>query len=761
MNHTANLSKNTASFQATTASQILSALTDYHLKQVGPYQYRAHSPLRPDSDSFGFTLVTSEDGEHGAYFDHVSEDSGTLYELAYRLGIEAPPSRQPIPSTKRVYSGLGDYAAAHGVAVEVFTVAGWSEIIRDNRPALAFTTQTGTRYRFLDGDKPSYKSTPGYQRCWYGLSRAVQIAAETDQSLVICNGEASTVVGQHFGMAACAVTGGEKKALPEALLEELRAVYQGQVLVAFDCLDKGAEAAPALAAQLHQAGLAARAIDLGLGKGGDLADFCQLYTDTAAERLPALPEIQPISTIAESKGLGWNWIHADQLDHLPPMRWLIQDEIPEQALVVLFGQSGAGKSFIALDYSLQIAQHHPVLYIAAEGHAGYANRKIAWCKHHGLDAGQLYFPDNNAVISLLDPQVVEAFIASVLPLQPKLIVFDTLAWCMTGGDENSTSDMQRFITHCRHIQNATGATLLLVHHTGKSGASERGSSALRGGADQMIELSNEDDIMTLSCSKSKETEGFEDRYLARLTLETRPGETSCVWLPTDKVTQTKSDRLSRQQRDVLGILSTPLFIEVGARFAQLAEALPNISRSGMYKILNRLMAAQLGYITQGKRGEPFSITPAGLAALSTVQNRTTGRMYTVSTTSPQQSTETPSLQSTVSTHALACRQKLDGDNAGEMEINVAGEGHTYPALTPSAQQLLSSLAAHTQGGPSAFVHFSRFMSSVDSDSPQALFTLTEQGYLERQPANSAYYRLTAQGWATLGLRVVHVDLSTL
>ena len=270
--------------------------------------------------------------------------------------------------------------------------------------------------------------------------------------------------------------------------------------------------------------------------------------------------------------------------------------------MVLFGPSGAGKSFIALDYSLHIAQQHPVLYIAAEGHTGYANRKIAWCKHHSLGAGQLYFPDDNTVISLLDPQVVEDFIASVQPLQPKLIVFDTLAWCMTGGDENSTGDMQRLITHCRHIQTTTGATVLLVHHTGKSGASERGSSALRGGADMMIEVTNDDDILTLSCSKSKETEGFDDRHLARLTIEARPGQTSCVWLPTDKVAHSKADKLTRQQREVLDTLAAPLFIEIGARFAQLADALPNISRSGLYKISQSAHGRTAGLHCSGQKG---------------------------------------------------------------------------------------------------------------------------------------------------------------
>jgi hypothetical protein len=764
MNHSQYSSTAGTIAQLSTALRVLEALAPYKLKQEKPNQYRCHSPLRPGSDSHAFVLILDDDGEHGAYFDHAhEEDHGSLYDLATRLGIGLPPAsppspRQPIQSTKRVYSGLVDYAEAHGVAAEIFAAAGWSETTYQDRPALAFATQTGIRYRFLDGDKPTYKSQPGYQRCWYGLKRAVQLAEESGQALVICNGEASTVVGQHFGLAACVVTAGEQKELSPDLLDELKAVYAGPIIIAFDCLDKGADVAPILAAQLKTASFAARAVDLGLDKGGDVADFCRLHGSQAAAALAILPNVQAAPPAAP--GQGWQWIHADHLDKLPPIRWLIPGEIPEQALVVLFGQSGAGKSFIALDYSLRIAQQHPVLYIAAEGYAGYANRKIAWCKHHGLGAGKLYFPHDNTVIGLLDPKVVQAFIASVTPLRPKLIVFDTLAWCMTGGDENSTGDMQRLITHCRQIQTVTGATVLLVHHTGKTGVSERGSSALRGGADMMIEVSNDDDLITLSCSKSKETEGFDDRHLARLTIDTRPGETSCVWLPTDKVAHSKTNRLTRQQREVLETLNSPLFAEVGARFSQLADALPDISRSGLYKILNRLMDTRVGYITQGKKGEPFTITEAGRTALSTAGSGSPGGKSTVSTLSLPLSTETPSLQSTLSTPPEGGRQRLDVDSGGQVENAPPGSA-SAPTLSAVERATLQAWADYARSSPTAFHSAHQVFPNPDQVRLQTLVRLHAQGYLEREHSTGHTYRLSSAGWAALGLRLVDVDLRNL
>ena len=110
----------------TTADRVLAHLQNHpeglELKQEGNGKYRCHSPFRPGSDSHGFTLIIN-DGEHGAYKDFNSKsgkETGSLYDLADRLGI-ARNGNQPV-STKRVYTGLADYAQAHGVAADVFTV---------------------------------------------------------------------------------------------------------------------------------------------------------------------------------------------------------------------------------------------------------------------------------------------------------------------------------------------------------------------------------------------------------------------------------------------------------------------------------------------------------------------------------------------------------------------------------------------------------------------------------------------------------------
>jgi len=99
----------------TTGEAIIQALQAYKVKQQRSGDYRCNSPLRPGSNSLAFTLKIAPDGESGAYHDHVSGESGSLYDLAKLLGIETPTTRRrKVEETKRTYSGLADYAQAHG-----------------------------------------------------------------------------------------------------------------------------------------------------------------------------------------------------------------------------------------------------------------------------------------------------------------------------------------------------------------------------------------------------------------------------------------------------------------------------------------------------------------------------------------------------------------------------------------------------------------------------------------------------------------------
>lgn len=206
-------------------------------------------------------------------------------------------------------------------------------------------------------------------------------------------------------------------------------------------------------------------------------------------------------------------------------RWLIDQIIPVDAFGVIYGPSGAYKSFCAMDMSACIAsamnwhgndvdEPGHVLYIGAEGASGLHLRKKAWEIRHQRPLSNLAIlgmavtinsDDHNALIGLCDELVQEID-------QPiRLIVIDTLARSFQG-EENSATDMGDFVNACDHIREVTGATILVVHHSGKDAEKgARGSSALRAACDFEFKVTSPGKKLTrLSCTKAKDSDPFDD-----------------------------------------------------------------------------------------------------------------------------------------------------------------------------------------------------------------------------------------------------------
>ena len=366
----------------------------------------------------------------------------------------------------------------------------------------------------------------------------------------------------------------------------------------------------------HPAGLRGHApAEAAVAVAEEMPAMSQPTAPVVADGLPAAP-VSPESHETRETRRRFQLLHADELDNLPPVKWLIKDEVAAGQFSLFYGPSGGGKSFVALDWALQVAQDHPVLYVAAEDAQGYAARKIAWRLHHGKPAGQLYFMPEP--VNLFDPADVTAFIDDVArPMRPALIVFDTLARCMTGADENSARDMGVVVDHIEAIRHATGAACIPVHHSNKTGGTYRGSSALFGAAYTVIELQKDDDLIIVKSEKAKNSANFAPRVLrliqvstGRETAEGEP-ETSCVAVPSDKV-YTRGPELTERQRVLLDTLAMAVFVEAGAKSATLQETL-SIPKPSLYRTLSDLM--RKGYVRQATKGDPYYITNEGLTAI--------------------------------------------------------------------------------------------------------------------------------------------------
>jgi hypothetical protein len=59
----------------------------------------------------------------------------------------------------------------------------------------------------------------------------------------------------------------------------------------------------------------------------------------------------PTTTSRIKKVAAYLLMHIDELDSLPPIRWLIKDYLPEDSLVEVYGAPSAGKTQIVFDMS--------------------------------------------------------------------------------------------------------------------------------------------------------------------------------------------------------------------------------------------------------------------------------------------------------------------------------------------------------------------------------------------------------------------------
>lgn len=284
-------------------------------------------------------------------------------------------------------------------------------------------------------------------------------------------------------------------------------------------------------------------------------------------------------------------------------RWLIDDLLQERSLTVMYGASGTGKTFLALDIAQQVAQDGSVIYVITEGLDTFGERVEAWEQHHKRTSGKLAGIEQS--LNLLTPDDVERLIIEAQQFHPKLIVFDTLAMCMAGGDENSAKDMGLFMQACRRIINELQTAVLLVHHTGKSGSSERGSSALRGNADMMIEIVDNDGVIAVRCDKSRNTAGFDTFYRRLLPIDLGDDRSSCIAIDSDRVIVTDSD-LSDNQKKVIEWLAEVW--DEGARTHDLMGAI-DIAKGSFYRVLKTLK--NRGLINRAGKYDPWLLTTKG------------------------------------------------------------------------------------------------------------------------------------------------------
>lgn len=261
---------------------------------------------------------------------------------------------------------------------------------------------------------------------------------------------------------------------------------------------------------------------------GDANDYVQAGRDLASLLAP--------------RAADW-LIPADDFASQPaPISWLVKGWLQDQALIMVHGPSGGGKTFVVLDWCLRLAsgakdwmgcrvKAGPVVYLAGEGHHGLRGRVAAWKVHHGAERLSMWLSRDGC--DLDKPDGLRRVVDNVraIGVRPSLIVVDTLHRFLSG-DENSAQDARSMLDSCAALMGEFGCSVLLVHHTGvneEAQARARGSSAWRGALDIEISVvpAKEDRPIGIHQRKSKDAEMLEPVFACLKSVEI-PG-----WLDED------------------------------------------------------------------------------------------------------------------------------------------------------------------------------------------------------------------------------------
>ena len=200
----------------------------------------------------------------------------------------------------------------------------------------------------------------------------------------------------------------------------------------------------------------------------------------------------------------------DDLESLPQPEWLIPNRLPEGQTWV-YGEPGVGKTFVVLDWAATVAaKGGKVVYFIGEGVKGFSKRVMAW-KRYNEWANLDDFYVVPMAPQLLDKHSVDMFNEVIKSIQPNLIVIDTFARAAVGADENSAKDVGRVISVLDTVFRVHDCSSIVVHHSNKSGGTERGSGAIRGAADATWEVMPDYShsgmtAMQIACRKMKDSE---------------------------------------------------------------------------------------------------------------------------------------------------------------------------------------------------------------------------------------------------------------
>lgn len=254
----------------------------------------------------------------------------------------------------------------------------------------------------------------------------------------------------------------------------------------------------------------------GRGRPGALADFL-----ASLGNVPLAFAVDDAIKSADPSGPppdeppGRYTIHwADEaLEPQPPQQYAIDKVCPIGGVSLWYGPPGSKKTFLAMDAAVSTAlgedwlafsvKQGPVLIVDEESGERRLKRRLGEIIR-GHEAGQglpIAFTSLER-FNLRDPLDTAHLSRLIETVQPVLVVIDALADVTPGADENAVRDMQPALMALRELAERHQTAIIVLHHTAKAG-NYRGSTAIAGAVDLMLEIDSKPGSANVDCVTTK------------------------------------------------------------------------------------------------------------------------------------------------------------------------------------------------------------------------------------------------------------------
>jgi len=290
----------------------------------------------------------------------------------------------------------------------------------------------------------------------------------------------------------------------------------------------------------------------------------------------------------------------------PAKTFLVESVFGSGDMGMVYGPPGSGKTFVVIDLlfscctgrqwarRFNVNRSLNVAYCAGEGVSGLAQRFAAAA--HFYDVTELpnftffdvipqLYADGSTETELA---TINRFIAEWQTRQEQgqaspldLLILDTFHSATAGADENSARDMGKVLHLLRLASKTLGCAVLLVHHSNKAGTGERGSSALRGAMDYMLEIKEAGSKFLMSCEKIKDGEKWRDQTFDLTSI----CDSVRVWW--DETADDSASRTDSKQGKDVGAIVALLKGSSGKRYTAntIAEAIGMGGSKQVFKLL--------------------------------------------------------------------------------------------------------------------------------------------------------------------------------